>query len=142
MNVDLKSIVLDDVNIVDFSYFVENIRKMFFVNNSTCLKLSYISSILKPPRTKYILDNIEVKCNLLGHFLVSQSRSVLYIELVEKNEYYADKRNEGYERDIEEVLRGDYFDVDIDALRVYDVAFVQGRKGDIIDEPTSEQTLR
>ena len=59
MNEDLKSIILDDVNSVDFSNFVENIRKRL-VNKSTYLKLSYISSISKTPIPKYILNDIQI----------------------------------------------------------------------------------
>ena len=141
MNEDLKSIILDDVNSVDLCDFVENIRKRLIVNKSTYLKLSYISSISKNPRPKYILDDIDVKCYLLDRCLISQRRSVLHIELVEKNECDEDESNERYEKKVEEVLQDDYFDVDIEAPRVYDAASAQGQKGDILDEPISNQTL-
>ena len=141
MNEDLKSIILDDVNNVDFSDFVKNIRKRLLVNKSTYLKLSYISSISKTPRPKYILDDIDVKCYLLDRCLVSQRRSVLHIELIEKNECDEDERNKVCKKEIEEVIRDDYFDVDVEAPRVYDADSTQGQKGDRLDEPTSEQTL-
>ena len=35
MNEDLQSIILDNVNCVDFSDFVENVRKRPLVNKST-----------------------------------------------------------------------------------------------------------
>ena len=52
-----------------------------------------------------------------------------------------DEWNEWYNKDIDEVLRDDYFDVDKEASRVYNVASIQGQKVNILDEPTLEQTL-
>ena len=74
------------MNNVDFSDFIENISERLLVNRSTCLKLSYISSISKNKIPKYILDDINVKCYLLEHYFVSQRKSMLHIELIEKND--------------------------------------------------------
>ena len=106
-----------------------------------CLKLSYISSISNTLTPKYILYDIDIKCYLLDCCVVSQHRIVFHIELVEKNECDEDERNEGCGKEIEEVIRDEYFDVNIEASRVYDVAFAQGQKGDTLDEPTLEQSL-
>ena len=78
--------------------FVENIRKRLLVNKSMCLKLSYTSLFSKTPRSKYILDGIDVKCYLLDCYLASQRRSMLHIILIEKKECDEDERNKRCEK--------------------------------------------
>ena len=94
MNEDLKSMILDDVNNVTFSCFVERIREWLLVNTSTRLKLSYISLISKPARPKYILDDIDVKFYLLDRCGVSHCQSVLYVKLIEESERNEDEAND------------------------------------------------
>ena len=140
MNEDLKSMILDDVNNVTFSCFVERIRERLLVNTSTRLKLSYISLISKPARPKYILDDIDVKCYLLDRCAVSHCRSVLYVELIEESERNEDEANEMHEKEIEEEIRDDYFDVHIEAPISSDVPFTSIQKGNLPSEPTFEHT--
>ncbi|KAG8369740.1 hypothetical protein BUALT_Bualt14G0045200 [Buddleja alternifolia] len=94
------------------------------------------------------MDDVDAKCYFLDHCNVSKRRSIIYVELIKKGELQKgnDKGvfkvvDEKYDDENDESCRNEYFNINVEEPRVYDITSASGCEGDILNELMSGENV-